>query len=363
MGRTHYKIVSLALAACIAALSACVKDKPATPANDGVTTATDRVFVVCEGALGYGNSSLGMYNLQNGQAFDDVYSSVNNKELGDVFQSITEIGDRLFLCINNSDKVLVIDKSNLALLQSIDIPKPRYILPVSETKAYVSTIFSNAVYVINSQTMELTGKTISLPAQNPEGMLLHNGSAYICCWDTASDKVFKINPETDVIENSIPVAGRAPQEILADKDRNLWVLSGNHYKAKVSALTCIDGTNDLQIKSYRFPDAADPIKPVFNTTKDILYFIEVDYNGKTANNGIYRMPIYATAIPSTPLIAAKEYQYFWALGIEPASGHIYVGDPKGFVQKGSVSVYDANGNFVTQWSTGIGPGHFYFQKK
>jgi DNA-binding beta-propeller fold protein YncE len=360
MGRTHYKTVALAFISSIW-LAACVKDKPANPVTDGASTATHKVYVVCEGSLGNGNSSLGLYDLEKEQVYDDVYKAANNMELGDVFQSITEIDGRLFLCINNSDKILVIDKSNHQLIATIPVAKPRYILPISSTKAYVSTLFSNKVFVINPQTLLQTG-IIETPALNPEGMLLHNGSAYICCWDTASDKIFKINPATDKIEQEIAVAGRAPQEILEDKDHNLWVLSGNQYKGKTSALTCIDGTNDLRIKSYQFAAKADPIKPVFNSTKDILYFIEVNYNGGIAYNGIYKMPVYDAELPSQPLIAAKEYQYYWALSIEPATGNIYVGDPKGFVQKGTVAVYDANGNFVKQWNTGVGPGHFYFLK-
>ncbi len=360
MGRTRYKALGLAIVSSIW-LAACVKDKPATPTTDGANTATHKVYVVCEGSLGNGNSSLGLYDMATEKVYDDVYKAANSMELGDVFQSITEIDGRLFLCINNSDKILIIDKNDHTLLSTLAIPKPRYILPISSTKAYVSTLFSNKVYIINPQTLTQTG-LIEAPALNPEGMLMHNGSAYVCCWDTASDKVFKINPATDKIEQEITVAGRAPQEILEDKDHNLWVLSGNQHKRKTSVLTCIDGTNDLRIKSYLFADKADPIKPVFNTEKDALYFIEVNYNGSTEHNGIFKMQIYDDALPQQPLIPAKEYQYYWALGIEPASEYIYVGDPKGFVQKGTVSVYDANGTFVKQWNTGAGPGHFYFQK-
>ncbi len=362
MGRKDYKAL-VVLWITVAGLAACVKDKPATPAVTGVNDSTAKIYVVCEGSLGYGNASLGMYDLQSGQAYEDVYKTANKQDLGDVFQSMTEIDGRLFLCVNNSDKIVVLDKHTHALLNTIHIPKPRYILPVSSTKAYVSTLFSQAVYIINPQTMEYTGKSITMPAQNPEGMLLHNGNAYICCWDTASDKVFRVNTTTDEIESTITVAGRAPQEVLEDKDKNLWVLSGNIPKQKDAALTCIDGTNDLPIKSYHFPAGADAIKPTFNTSRDILYFIEVNYDGGTAHNGIYKTGIYDDALPTAPLIPAKEYQYFWALGIEPVSGNLYIGDPKGFIQKGNVLIYDANGNFVQQWATGIGPGHFYFEKK
>jgi DNA-binding beta-propeller fold protein YncE len=359
MGRKNYKVVTVALAF---AFSACVKDKPDKLMEPGTNAIADRLYVVCEGSLGNGNSSLGMYDLQSGHFFEDVYKAANNTQVGDVLQSLTEIDGNLFLCVNNSDKILVVNKAEHKLLAEIPVPKPRYITVVSPTKAYVSTLFSNRVYIINPAAMSVTG-SFTLPAQNAEKMLLHKGSLYACGWDTASDNIFKIDTATNKVVQHIEVAGRAPQAILEDKNSNLWVLSGNVHKGKQSALTCINDVDGAVIKSYRFPPKADAIKPVFNTSRDVMYFIEVNYNGATDNNGIYRMGIYDSTLPPTPLIPAKQYQYFWALGIEEATGNLYVGDPKGFIQKGSVQVYDTNGNFVKEWSTGVGPGHFYFLKK
>jgi len=147
---------------------------------------------------------------------------------------------------------------------------------------------------------------------------------------------------------------------LIDKNERYWVLYRNVQKGKQAYLTCIDPASGAVVKSYAFPPTADPIKPVFNNGKDTLYFIEVNYNGGEDNNGIYRMAIDAASLPSTPFITAAKFQYFWALGIEPGSGNIYVGDPKGFIQKGTVSVYRADGVRIKQFDVGVGPGHFYF---
>ena len=361
MDREGCKILALCLAAVFLA-SSCKKDKP-----DAAFTApgniNSKVYVVCEGSLGNGNSALTLYDVKERTVYADAFKSANDEQtLGDVFQSMQLIGDRWFLCINNSDKIIAIDRVTRKQVGSVDVPKPRYILPVSATKAYVSTLFSNKLFIINPQTYQVTGN-INMPYQNPEGMLLHNGNAYISAWDTANNKIFKVNIATDNIEEEIAVAGRAPQEILDDAYGRLWVLSGNVPKGKPAALTCIDPITNKIVKSYSFPSNADPIRPVFNSNKDQLYFIEVNYSGGTANNGIYRMSVNDGVLPSEPIIHAQQYQYYWALGIEPGTGNLYIGDPKGFIQKGTAYVYDSLGKKITEFNTGIGPGHFYFDNK
>ncbi len=360
MGRTYFQnIISGIL--IVSLQSACVKDKPTEPDTKppAATEATGNVYTVCEGSLGNGNATLYMYNYRNSIDFGNVYESVNTgSKLGDVFQSMRRIGDKWFLCINNSDKVLVLDSARKQI-GIINIPKPRYILPVSDTKAYVSTLFSNKVYIINPQSMSVSG-TIDMPYQNPEYMAMRNNKAYISTWDTACGNIYTIDIATDKVRDVIAINNRAPHGMAVDKDGNLWVVSGNVYKGKPAAITQLDD-KDKVIKTFYFSAKSDVIKPVFNLAKDVLYFIEVDYNGGTDNNGIYRMGINDTQLPPMPFVAAQKFQYFWALGIAPQSGNIYIGDPKGFIQKGAVLVYDAEGKQVNSFAVGVGPSSFYFE--
>lgn len=359
MGRKGYQALVLLLLFLLQA--ACKKDKPVVVTPPPSADSTDKVYVVCEGSLGNGNATLGRYDVKTGAVYDDLYKQANGSDLGDVFQSMTLIGDQYFLCVNNSDKIVVLNKADLKQTGTIKVPKPRYIVSAGAGKAYVSSLFSNKVHIINTNTLQVTG-SIDMPAQNPEGMLLYNGKLYVCGWDTASDKVFVVNTATDQVEKEIAIASRAPQEVLADKDGNLWVLSGNVSKGKSAALTQIDASTGQTIRAYHFPEKADAIRPVFNNTKDVLYFIEVNYNGGTDYNGIYRMAINADKLPEQPLIQAEKFQYFWALGVQPDGNKLFIGDPKGFIQKGVVYIYDMDGNKQGQFETGVGPGHFYFDQ-
>ncbi len=360
MGRKNYQVVNHYWLVLLLFFAACVKDKPNPPEPPAIVDSADNVYIVCEGSLGNGNSSLSLYQVQSGSVVEDIYKTINDEELGDVFQSITPIGDKLFLCVNNSDKIVVLNKHDHKRVGTINIPKPRYMLPINNNKAYVSSLFSKKLYVIDPQAMSVT-KDIDLPYENAEGMLLRNSTLYICPWDTATDKVLMMDVNTDEIIQTITVAGRAPQEAVTDKNGKLWVLSGNAYKGKDGALTCIDPVSNTVVRSYLFEHKVDPIRIVTNNAKDQLYFIEVDYNGGTKNNGLYRMGIDDKSLPSQALVPAAKFQYFWALGIEPLTDKIYLGDPKGFVQKGSVGIYNTNGVKEKEFAVGIGPGHFYFQ--
>ena len=142
----------------------------------------------------------------------------------------------------------------------------------------------------------------------------------------------------------------------------IWVLAGNQPKGKAATLTRFDPSTGNSLAAYYFAANADPIKPVFNNTKDTLYFIGADFNGGIGYNGIYRMGIHDNALPTQPFVPAHANQYFWALGIDPVTGYIYVGDPKGFNQKGTVYIYRPNATLATSFNTGVGPGQFCFDQ-
>ncbi|MBS1772294.1 MAG: hypothetical protein JST82_05500 [Bacteroidetes bacterium] len=357
MGSKNIKNI-IGIILCAALFQACVKDKPADPIATPEPVVTENVYVVCEGNFGNGDGSLYRYDPKLNTVYGDIYASVTGGKLGDVFQSMTRIGDKLFLCVNNSDKIVVLNRADNSLAGTINIPKPRYIIAINEEKAYVSTLFSNKVYIINPKSLVING-TIDMPYQNPEGMVMHNGKVYACTWDTACKNIYTIDIVTDKVAKAIPIQGAAPQEVLVDNNNQLWVLSGNVSKGKNAVLTVLNQQEQV-VKSYSFPPKADVIRPAFNKTKDVLYFIEVNYAGGTDYNGIFKMSVNDAGLPNKAFVAAQSFQYFWALGVSPITDKVYIGDPKGFTQKGSVSVYNTDGSLNTQFAVGVGPGHFLF---
>lgn len=364
MHKAFYKILVVLLAA--SSLVACEKNRSAQPVGNGNgvpggSTDARNVYVACEGSFGNGNASLFVKDLNSQTEYNNVYQNKNGTALGDVFQSMERIGDKLFMCVNNSDKVVVLNANTYEFVGELNIPKPRYILPLGVNKAYVSTLYSNKVYIIDPEKLIIKGN-IEMPHENPEGMALFNNTAYICTWDTACSKVYLVNTTTDKVVDAYAIAGAAPHQVALDKFGAAWILSGNVAKGKTAALTRLaPGAPDV-MQSYQFKQDQDPIRLVFNQSKDALYFIGTNYYGQSSYNGVFKMDIGSGKLPATPFVAANGIQYYWGLGVDPVTDEVYVGDPKGFVQNGSVSVYDASGNQLRTFGVGVGPSYFYFDE-
>lgn len=342
-------------------LLSCVKDKPSDPVTPPPATGGSRLYIANEGSLGNGNASLSLYNIDEDKVFNDVFFQKNNTTLGDVFQSMLIDGDLLYMAVNNSDKIVVVDKHDCSLKGTIPVRKPRYMLKVSEDKMYVSCLYYPEINIVNLRTMQVTGK-ITTDYPNSEGMALLNGKVYACNWDTACHYIYEIDPASDAITDRFPIAGAAGQQVLVDKEQKLWVLAGNAYKQTAASLTRLDPANGSTIKSYTFPAGADMTKPCWNPTKDTLYYLGVNYNGGTDYNGVYRMSIAAATLPTSLFLSAQALQYYWALGVDPVTNRIYVGDPKGFTQKGNISVYQTDGTKLQSFMVGLGPGYFCFDR-
>jgi len=345
----------------IALFTACVKDKP-NPGNNGNPATEDRkILIANEGVFGNGNASLSYINTVTDSIINNVYTAANNVPLGDVLQSLSVWNGKLYLVVNNSNKIVIVDKKTFVKQGEISVNQPRYIQFVDQHKAYITSMYGRRIFVLNPTTNQITD-TIATTNKNNEGITLLNNKVYVCPWDTGSNFIHEIDPSANVISRQINIGGYAPTQVLVDKNQKLWVLAGNHTYNKPSTLTQLDPVSGSIIKTISFGSDADLIKPAFNATRDTIYFIGVNYQG-TANayNGIYRIPITATQAPTQAFIAAQQLQYFWALGIDPVTGLIYVGDPKGFIQKGSVLVYRPDGTPVKQFLAELGPGYFYFE--
>lgn len=341
-------------------LTACVKDKPSTPDEELPSTVHRSMYISNEGSMGNGNASLSVYDLEKDSIYNNVFFQKNNQSVGDVLQSTIVVGEDLFLAVNNSDKVKVVDKNTFELKAEIPVSKPRYFLKVNDEKLYVSSIYYPKVFIINPKTYQLIG-SISLDYPNSEGMLLRDEKVYIANWDTACNYLYEIDVHTDAVLQKINIGQKAPSQVLMDKNKDLWVLTGNIYKDVLHHWVHLDGDSKAILKTFEFSTHSDIVKPTWNATKDTLYFLAANYEGTTEYNGLYRISIGATSTPTAAFIPAQAYQYFWALGIDSVTNQIFLGNSKGFIQSSEVNIYSAQGQLLRSFSTGVGVGHFYFE--
>jgi len=355
------KIVYIIFTICSLSIFSCVKDKPNNNGSNPDINNNPRVIIANEGVFNGGNASLSYIDLTEQKVYNDVYKAQNDKVLGDVFQSIAADDDNLYLVINNSNKIITVDKKTFKYKSEISISQPRYLCLIGNNKALVSSMYRSKLQVIDLNTNQIT-KAINVPYPNTEGMVALNNKVYICPWNTECNYIYQFDINTEQIEDSIYIAGYAPTQAIVDKNNKLWVFAGNPYRNIPASITQIDPNNKNIIKSFIFNGQEEIIKPVFNKTKDAFYYLAVIYSSNSSNdyNGLYKMSIEATQTPTEALVEAQTLQYFWGLGVNPENGNIFLGDPKGFIQSGTVSEYTEQGLLKNTYTVGLGPGFFYF---
>ena len=88
-------------------------------------------FVVNEGAFQQGNGSFGFFNALSGEYEDAVFASQNDLPLGDVVQSALNIDDRIYIVVNNSNKIEILEADSLKSTGRIEgLNSPRYMTQV-----------------------------------------------------------------------------------------------------------------------------------------------------------------------------------------------------------------------------------------
>jgi DNA-binding beta-propeller fold protein YncE len=343
-----------------ACLTSCVKDKPNPDSKLFPSNTNNGIVILNEGAFGNNNAEISFLDLDKKEISNNLFRLANNKSLGDVAQSITYHDGKYYVVVNNSNKIVIIDALAFNEISTISsIISPRYIQITKTNKAYVSSFLKTSIYVIDLNTNTIVN-TIPIDFQGSEHLLLQDSILWITNWNVNSNLIYKLNTNTDVMMNKISLPGFASHSLAIDATKKLWVLSGNRYKNRNSFLTRINTVNSEIEKSFSFTNNEEPIRLLING--DCLYYINVNYDGLLTNNGIYKMKITDSNLPTTAYISAPLNSYFWSFGIDVNSDHIFVSDPKGFTQQSAILEYDEMGVLLNTYKAGLGANSFLFKK-
>lgn len=327
------------------------------------------VFICHEGTYMFGNATLSFYDPVTKQVENQIFYNANNVPLGDVCLSMTIRGKLGYAVINNSGKIYAFDTDTFLHQGTLEgLTSPRYIHFVSDSKAYVSSLYSPALTVFDPLTLRVTGSIVMGFHAGPGGvngteqMVACGGDLFVCSW-SYNNKVFRIDTATDRLADSIEVA-KQPNSMVLDCNNKLWVLSdggypGSPYGQEAAALTRIDARTFTIEQVLVFPDIdSSPRQLMIDGSGERLFFINGRWkSGKGTPGGVFAMTVTDNRLPDVPFIPEGE-SCFYGLGIDPVSGDIYVSDAVDYIQRGWVLHYTADGQPVDRFRTDIVPGSF-----
>jgi len=318
-----------------------------TCVDENITVQYNDVLIGCEGNFGWGNGSISLYNPTNTSITNTVFQNINGYAIGDVLQSITEYNGKLFVVVNNSGNIEILDTATYQKTATINgLTSPRYFCGINNSKAYVSDLFSNQIAIVDLGSNSVIGNIIT--GGWTEEMLLVNDKVYVCRPDT--NFILQINASTNIIEDTI-VVGKGPSSLVLDNNNSLWTLSSGGINEVQGELNQIDPSTNNITQTMVFGDISNsPNNLKISPDGETMYYL---------NNGVNKLSIYSSSLPSSSIIN-QNGAVFYGLGISPTND-IYVSDAVDYVQSGIVYRYDSTASLVHQFSVGIIPQGFWFK--
>lgn len=299
------------------------------------------VLISNEGNFGWGKGTLATYDPESKNLQKEVYEGINNLEMGNVFQSISKIGDRYYFVINNSGKILVTNESLEFITEITGFTSPRHIQEVGANKAYVSDLFANKLWVVDLDKAEISGE-ISLNGWT-EQMFMRNGMLWVL--NRGNGKVYEVDPSIDMLVDSV-YAGLGANSMVLGTDDSLRVLCAD-WSTDTSLMSVLDLNQKMRTDTIHF--AGSPSSLRASSTEGLYYFLDQDVYTLNVKNANSRALFYDMNFTSP-----------YGFGVDPETGDLYISDAKDFASVSSVIRLSDDGTLLDEFQPGIITGSFYF---
>ena len=345
------------------------------------------MYLVNEGNMGSNKCTLDYLDYTEGIYMRNIYPERNPtvvKELGDVGNDVQIYGNKLYIIVNCSNKVEVLDARTGVRIKQIEIPNCRYICFRRE-HAYVSSYVAGvlidpnaplgAVFKIDTASLQVVDKVTV--GYQPEEMVVLGDYLYVA--NSGGYRVPYYDNTVSVVEfegfrqEQQIVVGLNLHRIKADKYGKLWVSSRGNYNDIYSPYGSVPSNLFVLDKRVGYNEmiVTDTINvPCSNMAihGDSLYLYSHDYDNITQQSTLTYgiINIKTKKVVSKKFITdgtEKEIKMPYGISIHPETGDIYVTDAKNYVSTGTLSCYNKEGKRKWRVSTGDIPAHMVYLKK
>ena len=380
--KTIYYFLFLSL--LLISATGCREDELVVPTEYEIVPDTPRegtnirgFYLVNEGNMGSNKCSLDYMDYFTGLYSRNIYAEKNPnvvKELGDVGNDIGIYGSKLYVVVNCSHKVEVMDAKTGVRIGQVDIPNCRYVR-FYRGSAYVSSYVGpvridpdapkGAVYRVDTLSLAVTGKVTV--GYQPEEMDIIDDYMYVANSGGYRapdyDKTVSVIQLIDFKQVQQILVGINLHRLKKDKYKKLWVTSRGNYEDIPSRLFVMEkkaGSDNMKV--------TDTIHVACSNMAfygDSLYYYATEWNNFTQSNKITYgiIDIRTKQVMSDNFITdgtEKEITIPYGIAIHPETGDIFVTDAKNYVSSGTLYCFDRKGRKKWSVRTGDIPAHIAF---
>ncbi|AYD47836.1 DUF5074 domain-containing protein [Arachidicoccus soli] len=343
MKKQEYLLVLAA--AIIGGFAACTKND--APMKEPVEPTTG-VYVLNQGGFGGNNTTLTYYDFATAKATADFFALNNSTSLGSTGNDAIIFGSKMYIVMNGSDNVTVVDKTSGKLIKRIAGPSkwsPREAM-IYKNELLI-TAFNNTVSIIDTAALSIT-QTI-IVGTNPEGMAISGNMLYVANSGGLNyvihedyDSTVSVVDLTSNTELKKIKVGLNPNYVVADSKGNIYVSTFGNYSTILPRIYKIDASSNT---------ITDSSNTVNATGKMVIYDDNLYLEGTSVTT------LSTTNLHGTPSNFITDNTIFkspYGLDIDPSNGDVYVSDAIDYVAPGMEYCFDNTGKL--KFSFSVAPG-------
>ncbi len=314
------------------------------------------MYILNEGLFQMNNSTLSYYDFTTGKLTENIFLDVNHRGLGDVGNDLKRYGSKLYIVVNNSNIVEVVDVKTVQSLKTINLSgkQPRQVAFLDD-KAYISC-FDGDVVRIDTASLEVEATVHTGP--NPDGICACNGKLYVCNSGGLSNPnygntVSVVDPATFTVVKDITVAVN-PTRVKGYSDRYVYVVSNGNYGDVPYTFQKIDCQTDEIVKNYNLEVLN------FDIHQNLAYVYS--YNYSTMTSWIKVLDLETDEIVKEQFISdGTQLKTPYGIKVNPLNGDVYITDAGTFTTNGDVYCFDKDGKKKFSFEAGLNPSAMAFR--
>lgn len=360
------KALHISLLLLLALLYACddMDDFNPLPNDDDehiTETGTAELYILSEGLFNLNNSALARYTFHNNQLVPDYFRQLNQRGLGDTANHMAIYGSKLYIVVNVSSQIEVMDLASGKSLKRIPLltdngssRQPRHIA-FDKGKAYVCS-FDGTVARID--TTSLAVEAYATVGRNPDGICVQQHKLYV----SNSGGLDQPNYDNTVSVIDIPTfkeikkitVGNNPGKIEVDKSGYVYVAVRGNLIGTPHHLVQIDSNTD------EVSNTIDQPALNFAIHNEFAYLYSYNHSTKQSTFSVYNLNT-QHVITENFISDGTHIETPFALAVNPYSGNVYIIDAYDYKVKGDVLCFDQQGYLQYRINNvGINPNTILF---
>lgn len=347
------KILSVALFSTLLFTTSCNDDIENLPSLNYA----GGILISNEGSYPHNNASVDFVTADLMAGAKDIYKTANdNNATGDVLQSIAFNGSDAFLVLNNSNKIVIVDRGTFKKKAEIsqDIVQPRYVAFANGNTYVTNNNFTSVkkVNIYNSSNTLVSSLSFPNYAENiveAGGKIIvqTDGTDYDASWNEISTghTISIVNPSSNTVQTTVTLPDPGIIKDLISYNGSAYVVSTTATDSYIYKINPADGTFTTTNLT------GIPAITKLRQDSGKFYFL-------TASGKVYTTNAATPSIPSAPLFTFAGSAY----GFNVINGRIFISDASFTGNSTSYVFNGTTGAQLTTFSSGIGTNGFYLNQ-